>query len=145
MEFILVLRYVKKYCLSILLLAICFLALKKLTGSICFSVIMFGIPCPACGLTRASILLLSGHIQDSLEMHPLLILIIIGLLLYPLLKRVTARYKFFINVYIIITISIFICFYIYRMYIYFPHKEPMIYYKENIIARIIRTIITIKE
>ena len=31
----------------------------------------FGIPCPGCGLTRATLALLRGHVHEALHFHPL--------------------------------------------------------------------------
>jgi hypothetical protein len=38
---------------------------------LCPSALFLGIPCPGCGLTRASLLLLSGDFAGALRMHPL--------------------------------------------------------------------------
>lgn len=38
--------------------------------SVCPSAILFGFPCPACGLTRAGLLLLRGDLAGAFEMHP---------------------------------------------------------------------------
>jgi hypothetical protein len=35
----------------------------------------FGIPCPGCGLTRATLTLLHGDVQGALRFHPLVLLI----------------------------------------------------------------------
>jgi glucan phosphoethanolaminetransferase (alkaline phosphatase superfamily) len=133
-------QLVKQYRLSLFLLIISLFLLHYLTGSVCYSVILFGIPCPACGLTRAAMSLAAGHFKESFHMHPLLILVIIGVLLYPLLKTTTRRYKLFMNIYLIITISIFLCFYFYRMYYYYPLMEPMVYHKDNFLAKAITVI-----
>jgi hypothetical protein len=105
-------------------------------GTVCYSVILLGIPCPACGLTRAAKLLICGHFSESLHMHPLLFLVIIGIILYPILKSTISNYKLIMKVYVIITIVTFVCFYIYRMLNYYPKVEPMVYHKDNIFAKI---------
>ncbi|MBQ6322087.1 MAG: DUF2752 domain-containing protein [Lachnospiraceae bacterium] len=48
------------YCLLVFPIFHCF----------CPMVILLGIPCPACGLTRAAILLFGGHVQEAAEMNP---------------------------------------------------------------------------
>jgi hypothetical protein len=131
-----IIKLLKQYGLSILLLAFTLFILHYFTGTVCLSIIVFGIPCPACGITRASFLLLTGHFYESFHMHPLLFLVITGIILYPLLKSSTQRYKFFMNLYVIITIVAFLCLYFYRMLKYFPYEEPMVYYKDNLFAKV---------
>lgn len=134
----------KQYWLAILLLVAALFTLNLLTGSGCLSVILFGIPCPACGLSRATGLLFTGKISESFEMHPLLIFVISGCILYPLLKYTTTRYKLFLNIYVIITITTFMCFYFYRMLHYYPEVEPMVYHKDNLLAKAYAVIHLIK-
>lgn len=125
----------KQYWLAILLLIAALFILNLLTGSACLSVIILGIPCPACGLSRATGLLIIGKFSESFKMHPLLIFVIIGCLLYPLLKYTMKRYKLILCIYVIITITTFMCFYFYRMLHYYPELEPMVYHKDNLLAK----------
>lgn len=52
----------------------------------------FGIPCPGCGLTRATLALLHGDVRGALHLHPLVILVapLVGMLatsaVYELLR-----------------------------------------------------------
>jgi len=125
----------KKYFFPV---AICIFFLEIINflfGSVCYSTILFGIPCPACGITRAAKLLLTGHFRESFQMHPLLFLVIIGVVIYPLLKKLLKNYRFFINSYVIICILIFVCFYIYRLQKYYPNVEPMVYKEDNLLVK----------
>src|SRR5690606_41256618 len=48
------------------------LALALASGfPLCPSAGLFGLPCPGCGLTRATLLLFSGNLVESLAVHPL--------------------------------------------------------------------------
>lgn len=40
---------------------------------LCPSAGMLGLPCPGCGLTRATLLLLQGDVRQALALHPLVI------------------------------------------------------------------------
>lgn len=54
-----------------LLLIVCYMALAQcFFGTVCPGRILVGQPCPACGLTRAGILLLSGRFADAWRMNP---------------------------------------------------------------------------
>ncbi|HLV22271.1 MAG TPA: DUF2752 domain-containing protein [Polyangiaceae bacterium] len=52
---------------------------------ICPAAAVFGIPCPGCGLTRATLALARGHFGEALHLHPLVPLLAplyLGLLVY---------------------------------------------------------------
>ena len=55
-----------------------------------------GLPCPGCGLTRACLLLLKGHVGESVQFHafaPIFVLFIATLIICTLLpKTVTAPF-----------------------------------------------------
>ena len=44
----------------------------------CSVAAVFHRPCPGCGLTRATLLILHGHVGESLAMHPLALPMILG-------------------------------------------------------------------
>ena len=112
--------------------------LNRIFGTVCTMKIIFGIPCPGCGLTRATKLLCTGHIKESLDMHPLLILIIIGAILYVYLTCVNKNHNKIIVYYALVCTIIFIAFYIYRMIEYFPNKEPLVYFHGNLLEHFIK-------
>lgn len=62
------------------------LAAQALFHSVCPIAIIFGVPCPACGLTRAGVCFLCGHWREALFFHPA-IFIIIPFFLYLMLFR----------------------------------------------------------
>lgn len=126
----------KKYGFALILCIIALTIINLLFDTVCLSMIFFGIPCPACGITRATKLMMLGQFQKSFEMHPLLILVILGVLLYPIMKKFAKNGRLYINLYVIMSVIIFICFYIYRMQMYFPSVEPMIYRENNLLANI---------
>ena len=128
---------VKKYWVGLLLSGICLVVLNMIYKTVCFSKILFGIPCPACGITRAAVLMLTGHFKESFQMHPLMILIPVGFISYIIIKKRLKNYSQIIKNYVIICLVIFIGFYIYRMKMYFPNVEPMVYWKDNYLHHVI--------
>lgn len=118
-----------------------FVCLRKLFYSICPVVIITGIPCPACGMTRAFFQLLHMDFNGAFETHPFIYVIVILFLIfafnrYVFLKKTPEWLKW-------ITILCFcsmIIFYIWRMMIYFPTQAPMNYYSDNLISKILRVI-----
>jgi len=129
---------IKRYWIGVVLCSIALPVINVLYGTVCLSTLIAGIPCPACGITRATGYLLTGRVKESLQMHPLLILIIIGFILYIILKKNLKNYRFFIKSYVIICSLIFFFFYIYRMQNEFPNTAPMLYKKDNVIATVLK-------
>lgn len=58
--------------------------------TVCPTAGLFGIPCPSCGLTRATLALLRGRIAESLALHPLVVVVLPALavgVLFGLLRE----------------------------------------------------------
>lgn len=101
---------------------ILFLVLFK---DVCPSQILFGFPCPGCGLTRAGVLVLGFRFGEAWQMHPfiyawLLLAVHVCYNRYIRGKKV----KGLIPLVIGITLAMF-AFYVYRMYKFYPEVEPM--------------------
>lgn len=94
---------------------------------VCPLLIVTGVPCPGCGLTRAGILLLQGKFAEAFQMHAF-IYIWFAFILYFLYNRYIRqrRMKYTMQLIIIIIIAMLI-YYGCRMIMYFPHREPMIW------------------
>lgn len=79
---------------------------------------LFHIPCPGCGITRATVLLLQGRVIDSFSYNilpiPLLLLLVTYMVLYltrkldGVIKYILKHKTFFIILLIIITIVVWI-------------------------------------
>lgn len=103
-------------------------------GSVCAMVIVTGVPCPACGLTRAGISLITLHFIDAWN-YNCVIFLIVPFVLYCL----SCRYWFQCKCRgvlpsLIIIVICLICLYIYRMIHYFPDVSPMVYHENNIVC-----------
>ena len=125
----------KNYIMLLTVLAAWFL-IRLLTHAFCPSVIFCGLPCPGCGLTRASLALLQLDPVTAWERNPAIypwgILLVSAAIqryiretplkdLYPLLLLVA-----------LLTLGI----YVYRMLCLFPGERPLIYRDGNLMAKI---------
>lgn len=118
----------------------CILVYSFLTASvfgyICPSMIIVGIPCPACGLTRAGLMFFTGHFNESFDMHPLFIFVLILMVLYIkclLLKKSTIRLRQAAIILLIISFPLFFA----RMILFFPKQEPLVINKNAIFIHLI--------
>ncbi|WMJ89044.1 DUF2752 domain-containing protein [Anaerocolumna sp. MB42-C2] len=132
------LELIKKYWLGVVLCIIAMIILNSIFGTVCLSKIFIGIPCPACGITRATKLLLTGHFRESFQMHPLLLLIAFEVIICKIIKNLLKKCRFFINFNVIICMVIFVSFYIYRMKVYYPNVEPLVYWKDNYLHKAVK-------
>lgn len=104
----------------------------KCFGGACISQLVIGLPCPACGMSRAAGLFLKGQIKESLQMQPLFLALVVGAVLVILCRYVLRRYEAVLKYYAVLLIGFAIVFYVYRMIRYFPDMEPMTYRRENL-------------
>ncbi|MCL1883912.1 MAG: DUF2752 domain-containing protein [Defluviitaleaceae bacterium] len=109
------------------ILAICayFIVTSLFLGNICPSMIIIGLPCPACGLTRATFLLITGNFSESFNMHPLLVPILLFVTAIFTLKLFRPEKIKIMQVPSIILLFSTITLYIFRMINLFPYYPPM--------------------
>lgn len=92
--------------------------------SICLFINIFGLPCLACGMTRAYISLAHLDIKRAFYYHPLFWSVPLILLGYKNKKIIYILGVLFISVWLV------------RMYLYFPDIEPMKFNNKAIYIRI---------
>ena len=69
------------WILLIILLSI--IITPKLIGNVCSSKIIFGIPCPLCGMTRAGIYFLTFQWKHAWNMNPIIFLVVLwGMIIF---------------------------------------------------------------
>ncbi len=107
---------------------------KHFLYSLCPMVLVTGLPCPACGMTRAGVLLLKGRFADAFAVQPFIYVIggfaaALAVSRFLLHKKSMKWAKWTMAVIILCMVI----FYIYRMIRYFPDKAPMTYYPYNLI------------
>ncbi|SCJ94834.1 Protein of uncharacterised function (DUF2752) [uncultured Clostridium sp.] len=114
--------------ISIMLWIILLRLFSNLTGTICLIRGIIGIPCPACGITRAIKSLIRLNIKDALYYNPLFLM--------PFIFMVVLIFK---RKYIKVTAKVcaitFIIVYIFRMSLYFPNTEPMRINEDSILIK----------
>lgn len=61
--------------------------------TICPSKLLYKIPCPGCGVTRATLLFIEGHIKQALLLNPNCLFAVIFIYLYPIIALYSLLYK----------------------------------------------------
>lgn len=128
---------IKDYGLGIFLGILAMAILLLQFGQVCLLVLILGIPCPACGMTRAFFLLFQGQFLESIKMHPLLPMVIIGVIIMAIFRYICKKPFPNWKIYVILFLVLLVLTYGYRMYYFFPYQAPMNYNEGNLIHGII--------
>lgn len=119
---------------AIMLIIAYFVVGKNYLYSLCPMVVITGLPCPGCGLTRAGFLLLRGDFAQAFLLHPFIYLIVgyAGFFCwnrYICKRRMGEGLKLLFSLLLVFMIL----YYIWRMVKDFPGKPPMSYYEGNLL------------
>ena len=116
-----------------------FAIFRKYIYTICPVVLLTGIPCPGCGMTRALMCVLRLDFAGAWEMHPFIypIIFLAILFFYNRYFRENKGMKVWFVMMIMIAVGMII-FYVWRMCKYFPGDAPMSYYFGSVLGKIKR-------
>lgn len=94
-------------------------------------------PCPGCGLTRATLAFLALDFLKAFQMHPLVILAWIDVALVAILI-VTGKYRKPIVIFLSLSLIALIGVYVWRMTTLYPTVQPMVPFKDALVNQVIR-------
>ncbi len=128
---------VKKFWPIPIIIVVIYFVLHKLEGAFCPAVIIFGLPCPGCGITRALLYVLQGRFEDAFYMNPSVYLWLLFLLYIIVVRYVLGKpLKHGVMLAGIIGVVMVIRFG-YGMYMYYPTRPPFAYTGGNVMEDII--------
>lgn len=131
-------RDVSDYKKPILLFILYYIAVKQIFRAFCPLVIMTGLPCPACGMTRAFLFLFTGQFARSWNVHPMavfwLLFAVYCIAARYFLGKKAAGFQTIVTLLLLATLAL----YVYRMVTIFPNRPPMSYTRNNMLAKLIR-------
>lgn len=120
----------------ILVLAVYFFLAWNFFYSSCPFVMVTGLPCPGCGLSRAGFCLLQGEFADAWYLNPFIYGIAFLAAAFVIRRYVLQKEVRSLQKWLILLLAGMLVFYIYRMSRYFPGEPPMSYYPGNLLNRI---------
>lgn len=133
-----ILQDIKSAKWAVILIIAYFVILKRYLHSLCPLVILTGFPCPGCGLTRAAFAVLHLDFARAWEIHPFIFPIIILAVVFCAERYIFCRSEMKVSKWMaIIIMTAMIVFYIWRMIFCFPDVEPMTYYYQNGLNRLL--------
>ena len=129
-------RDVKSMWMAAAALAMYTILVNLIFHAFCPMVIFTGLPCPACGMTRALFYLLNGNISASVQMHPVGLWIVCLFLYFAWNRYIKGRDGKGMKILLEMTFAMLIICYVWRMFLYFPDKVPCVYTERNVLAGI---------
>ena len=132
-----ILADVKKFWPIPIILIVLYIVLHKLEGAFCPSVIIFGLPCPGCGITRALLYVLTGQFEEAFYINPAVYLWMAFLLYIIVMRYILGKpLKHTTKMVVVICIVMAIRF-AYGMYMYYPTRPPFAYTGGNVMEDVI--------
>lgn len=113
-------KWLKAVLVFIVLLGL----LYVLTDTNCLAEAILGIPCPGCGLTRATLAFLRLDFVSAFQFHPLFILAYLDIALVSV-AVITGKLSKSAKTILIVSIILFVGVYVYRMITMYPDIAPM--------------------
>ena len=128
---------VKNLWPAVLALSVYTILVNAVFHAFCPMLLITGIPCPGCGMSRALLLLLTGHPAESVKMHPLAPLVLVILIYIGWNRYIIGRKSKMIPLFAGIGIVLLVTCYLIRMYYLFPGNQPLLYMENNLFSQTI--------
>ncbi|MCL1831474.1 MAG: DUF2752 domain-containing protein [Oscillospiraceae bacterium] len=131
----------KNTILSIVFLIIYLFLAQIVTGGTCVSSAIMGLPCPACGFTRAYLSAFRLDFAAAMRYNPLFWIVPVwgAAALYKNKRHGHERVQWF-NILSWGTLSALFVSYAVRLVLYFPHTAPMVVNRQSLLFRVIGVI-----
>lgn len=131
-----ILKDLRQYAPVLAAMGITMLLMRLVFHAGCPSVIVFGLPCPGCGITRAALLLAGGHPIRAFEMNPSIYVWLLFFLYLGWFRYVRGKQAPHLQLVLCMVIVLVIGIYVGGMWRFFPKKIPYTIKYDNILSRI---------
>ncbi|MCH5263144.1 MAG: DUF2752 domain-containing protein [Lachnospiraceae bacterium] len=126
----------KEYGIAVVALFIYTVVTNLIFHAFCPLIIFCGIPCPGCGISRATAYFLTGRWQQAWQMNPMIFPIVAAAVYFGWNRYLLGRKARGIKVIIIVLAVLLVAVYAVRMYLYFPNRVPYVYTENNMLAHL---------
>lgn len=103
----------------------------------CPLIIFCGLPCPGCGVSRASAYFLTGRWYQAWQMNPMVFPLAAAAFYFGWNRYLLGRRAAGIKVIVIVLLVLLVVVYGVRMYLYFPERIPYVYTEDNMVTRLL--------
>ena len=112
-------------------------AVNLLFHAFCPMVIVCGLPCPGCGLSRAALCVLTGRWRQAWQLNPMIFPIAAAACYFAWNRYIRRRRAAGMTAVIAALAVMLLAVYAVRMYLYFPNRIPYVYTADNMLARVL--------
>ncbi|MFA5342181.1 MAG: DUF2752 domain-containing protein [Clostridia bacterium] len=105
-------------------------------GEVCPSKIIFGLPCAGCGMVRALLLLVSLKFKEAYIMHPGIYVMLAAFIVFIIMRYVVNADIKWIKLLAIISLSLLLVIFVFRIFSSFG-TEPLTIYDKAIIFQLV--------
>lgn len=129
---------IKTFYPALLVFALYNIIVRTVFHAYCPFLIVTGFPCAGCGMTRAVFYILTGRVKRGMDLNPaapMWILFLLWFFAEWYVRGHTPRHvKTVLAMVVLVTFGI----YLYRMINFFPGSPPLVFYRNNLISRVLR-------
>ncbi len=126
---------IKSYYLGILLFGIWNIVVRVIFDAFCPFLIVTGLPCAGCGMTRAVYHILTGSFARGMKLNPAAPLWILWVALFLGNRYIRGKKCKWLTGLLCVTCMVTLVIYVYRMITQFPGDPPMTYYRNNLLSK----------
>ena len=128
---------IKNFRAAACFIAVYNLAARMLFDAFCPQLILTGLPCAGCGMTRAVFYILTGRLARGMRMNPAAPAWIAFLFWFFWNRYICGTCKKSTYLWLGIVCAVTLAVYLYRMINCFPGAPPMVYHRNNILRRLL--------
>ena len=128
---------IKRYYPAAIALLIYNVIARKIFHAFCPFLIATGFPCAGCGMTRAAFFILTGRMQRGMRLNPAAPMWILFILWFLGIRYLKGHAPKCANLILAAIALITLGIYVYRMAYFFPGSPPLVFYRNNLISRVL--------
>lgn len=128
---------IKEYGIAIVILPVYVALSNLLFHAVCPLIVLCGIPCPGCGISRATAYFLTGRWDQAWRMNPMIFPIMLAAFYFGWNRYLLGRKARGIKAVISVLVVMLVIVYIVRMYLYFPNRVPYVYTADNMLSHLL--------
>ena len=127
----------RSYWVAIVAVIVFYIFMHTVFDAFCPSLVLIGLPCPGCGMTRSIIFFLTGQWERSFYVHPMGWVIVLFALYCGFFRYIKGEkilgFKWIVIGLFVTALVLFLI----RMVLYFPDRAPYTYNYGNLLEKIL--------